>query len=76
MPATFPLDSMDLTMFISPIRPGIGDPETEKKEARNRRGEATCFDLSIDDVEATSGDIGRFTTLNVGLHEKKGDKNE
>lgn len=38
MPATFPLDFMDLAMFISPIRPGIGDLEPQKEDARNMRG--------------------------------------
>lgn len=38
MSATFPLDFMDLAMFISPIRPGIGDLETQKEDARNMRG--------------------------------------
>lgn len=76
MSATFPLDFMDLTVFISPIRPGFGDPKRQKKNQGT--GEAACFDLTIDDVEATS--VWKYWPfhdfVNVGLHEKKGGKME
>lgn len=51
MPATFPLDFMDLAMLISPIRPGIGDLGGADKTPSC--GWAASFDLSIDDIAVT-----------------------
>lgn len=71
MPATFPLDFMDLAMFISPIRPGIeGLGGADKTPAC---GEAACFDMSIDD---NCGHVGlekfaRLTALTFCLHETR-----